>query len=370
MSKYINKSIYFANDKSIFDALQSKSVTSKILEDFLSKKGIFLSSLDAKKDIVFYISRIIFDYYDYIFITEILEKSNQREKMTNCSFSEGIEQIDVTSACQNFQASEHSFDEIKVVKDGDKVFVEVKDTEVDFSKTELKQKSKKTYKFEFQVTDSSIDVRYSSNEKSQEILEQIFNTISDLKGEIIEPQKISLQSITSSKYRNQFFINLINSLPNHRLRNVTKIDIKHNSNDLDTPLEFEGNESYLDGESDEIPPGFIDKVSLMGIGVLESSEFIQLNEKGFFISKINWTAIDQSNSEGDMFEFEAEFGNPASCTNFEYIVKGVYRFNGETHGKTRKTLSADESNKKLKLVEEAAKNVYEEILKDLNQESS
>jgi hypothetical protein len=370
MSKYINKSIYFANDKSIFDALQSKSVTTKILEDFLAKKGIFLSSFDEKKDIVFYISRIIFDYYDYIFITEILEKPNQREKMTNCTFSEGTEKIDVTSACQKFRETEHSFDEIKVVRDGDKVLVEVKDTEVDFSKTELKQKSKKTYKFEFQETESGIDIRYSSNEKSQEILEQIFNVISDINGETIEPQKISLQSITSSKYRNQFFINLINSLPNHRLRDVTKIDIKHNSNDLDTPLEFEGNESYLDGESDEIPPGFIEKVSLMGIGVLESSEFIQLNEKGFFISKINWTAIDQSNSEGDMFEFEAEFGNPESCTNFEYIVKGVYRFNGETHGKSRKTLSADESNKKLKLVEEAAKNVYEKIVKDLSQESS
>ena len=67
--------------------------------------------------------------------------------------------------------------------------------------------------------------------------------------------------------------------------------------------------------------GLINRAVFEGEEVLESVEF-ESTESSFFVYKASWLA---QGTTGDGVEIEAEFKDPGSASQFEYIFRGVFR---------------------------------------------
>lgn len=105
----------------------------------------------------------------------------------------------------------------------------------------------------------------------------------------------------------------------------------------------------------------VSRASLKGEGVLKSEELSDLYERGFYIWKIKWK-VKEKLADPDIYELEAQFGDPMNCTNFSYLVKGIrkYKAAGEYFSKPQK-LSARETERFNKLIEDTAYSIITEI---------
>lgn len=109
----------------------------------------------------------------------------------------------------------------------------------------------------------------------------------------------------------------------------------------------------------------ISKASLRGKGVLQSPELRLLDKRGFYISKIIWTATDDALS--DLHEFEAQFADPDEGRDFNYLPRGFYkRLEEGGFVKTRTGYSKDQEQGLGRMIEAAARNALETIAGDQN----
>jgi hypothetical protein len=153
---------------------------------------------------------------------------------------------------------------------------------------------------------------------------------------------------------------LIRSLSGFELVDVTHVRVSRlkdadtkdiDINEIDTLEEIE--------QTEEVLTGHVNKAALDGIGLLNSPEYQNLKEKGFFISSLVWKSQENAGS-GKRVVFEASFDNPEDFTNFVYNVKGYYKQTEEGFTITRVPFNEFEKPPYNKLVEDAAKKALAE----------
>ncbi|RZQ52911.1 hypothetical protein C1E23_11635 [Pseudoalteromonas phenolica] len=358
MTKQYGPSIYIPTDKNIFDALQHKKITQSILVSFLRKRGIFVSNAASKDELVNYTAALTFDFNDFKEIAKHLENPNRKEKVTRTSIQTTSSTQEVLAACQQVKdKSEDEGDTIKVVKDGDTTKLIVTYTDTDFTKTELRQRTRKTCEVDVMTGDNEVTLRMPANKKAREVALKFKTNLESIKGEVLQEEVVSLENIVKPEARSYFFDMLIKSINGYSFDNVSHVDVFH---DPDSSLDEEDDDE-ADGSSFA---GYITKAALAGSGVLESSEFNQLHNRGFYIYRIIWTSIE-SLTGGDKIELEAQFGSPSSCTDFKYLLRGVFNYNdrNKAHNVTKRTPTPREVNQINELLEKAAKTAYEAVIK-------
>jgi len=352
----VGPSIYIPTDKNIFDALLHKKVTFQELNKFLLERGILVSESLSKQNLARMVSQLTFDYHDYSKLKQLLENPNRKEKSSSTVLKITSNQDEITNICKKIANNNDANESYKVVKNGDITMLVTSYTDIDFTKTELRQRTSKVCVIELEDNGDEIIIRQPATKKGNEIVSKIKETIEEDKGISLEEEKISLENILSPEARSYFFDRLINLLDGYNLEDVTSIDVYHHIDDLDEETDSE--------ELSEHIAGYIRKAVLSGGGVLTSSEFNQLHKKGFFISKIIWKAVD-SLPQGDMVEFEALFGNASSCSDYKYLVRGIYNYNERTamHNVTRRAASRIEVSTLTRKLEEASKAAYALVVK-------
>lgn len=353
-------SIYIPSDKNIFDALQHKKIGHSEVLRFLRNRGIIVSQSLDKGDLSKTIAGLTFDFNDYIHITKLLENPNRKEKTTRTTVKATSNNEQLVEACQKISKPEGGDESYKVVKKENSTILVVTYTDVDFTKTELRQRTLKKCEVELHAEGEEVTVRMPATKKGKEISERIKSSLCKIIGEELEEEVISLESVTQAEARSLFFDALIKSIPGYKLEDVSSVDVYHEIDDLD---ESENDEEEEEGSSTNFA-GFIRKAALAGGGVLESAEFNQLHSRGFFISKIIWTVVDTLPG-GDKVELEAQFGRPSSCTDFKYLVRGIYNYNerSQAHNVTKRTPSRVETGTFNRKLEKAAKNSFDKIMK-------
>ncbi len=357
MTKQYGPSIYIPTDKNIFDALQHKKITQSILVIFLRKRGILVSNATSKDELVRYASALTFDFNDFKEIAKHLENPNRKEKVTRTSIQTTSTSQEILTACQQVKdSSEDDGDTIKVVKDGNTTKLVVTYTDTDFTKTELRQRTRKTCEVDVMSDDNEVTLRMPANKKAREVASAFKKNLENIKGETLQEEVVSLENIVTPEARSYFFDLLIKSIQGYDFDNVSHVDVFH---DPDSILDDE--EGEADGSSFA---GYITKAALAGNGVLESSEFNQLHKRGFYIYRIIWTSIE-SLTGGDKIELEAQFGSPSTCTDFKYLLRGVFNYNdrNKAHNVTKRTPTPREVNFINELLEKAAKTAYEAVMK-------
>lgn len=350
-------SIYIPSDKNIFDALQHKKIGHSEVLRFLRGRGIIVSQSLDKIDLSKTIAGLTFDYNDYIYITKLLENPNRKEKTTRTTVKATSNNEQLAEACQKISKPEGWGESYKVVKKENSTILVVTYTDVDFTKTELRQRTLKKCEVEIHAEGDEVSVRSPATKKGKEISERFKSSLSRIIGEELEEEVVSLETVTLAEARSLFFDFLIKSIPGYELEDVSSVDVYHEIDDLDE------NEDDEENASSENFAGFIRKAALAGGGVLESAEFNQLHSRGFFISKIIWTVVDTLPG-GDKVELEAQFGKPSSCTDFKYLVRGIYNYNERTqaHNVTKRTPSRVETGTFNRKLEKSAKTSFDKIM--------
>jgi len=375
MTNKTGPSIFFSSDKNMYDILKQSSLTEKKLLDFLRHRGIFLSQMTDKEEIILCISRRCIDLRDRNELLELMGARKTKEPLASIEIKSenvNLEKKEIISALKKLKNQSEEMGEICQINNyGKTATANIKSEIIDYSRTELLQKKTQDIKLEFQESDEGFIIRYPSNEKASVFVDDFLGILESKTKKEILPTVISLDFIPQPETRSFFFQRLIQLIEGYDFHDVISVDIHHKSSVPD--LEAEGD--FLDEEntSGESPSrhkeysqdatGYIRRAILTGTGVLESREFNQLHQNDFFISRIVWTAVSNKKSKSEeKIELEAQFKEPKSCRKFSYSCKGLYKAKDVGFIKTRKNFSALEEKRIIELLEKAARTAFQDVI--------
>ena len=357
MSRPRDRSLYFASDKDLFDLMTSarQRLSTETLLELIRDRGIFLSGEDPRDHVVDYISLLPHDYHDLHLLLAQTESMSRKEKMTSSTIDYAVSVEDlrkVVSEIERERGERCAEVYSPSVASPARFELEVGYTEVDYSKTRLRQKRGREAKIEFELRTNGVTIRRPANAKSSELVDALLTKLRQIKDENLVARKIDLSSLTSAEARTKFFTEMIRQIPEHRLADVTKVDVDRRlPSGSDLPDDDE-----LHDHSDESGKMLVvvRRALLQGAGLLESPEYQSLRDKGFYICNIVWLS-QHSSPLGHQIEFTASLGDPEAGTDFSYAVRGLFRRkpNGELN-KTKRLVNDQEQRELLRLLESAA----------------
>lgn len=352
--------LYSASDKSIFDAISQSQVTKDDITELLFDRATIASTKTKRDKIADYYSKLYHDFYDYQKLSEILGTSTQKEKVTSKKIEAKINLDNIETSVHEAISKIESTDEakIKVNRAGNSLFIHANYRTTNFNKTEFRQVVDKEAIIEIHMDDSGFTTRHPSNPKLEEWYETIIETLKENnKDEEIEENKINLTFIPSSKERSKFFSRLINEIEGWVLLDVTDVYV------------FHPKPKSSDEEDEGVETGVhISKASLKGEQVLNSTEIKNLFSRGFYISKITWSAT-KTEPESDKYIFEAQVTDPENFSGFSYLAKGFHKRKGiSEYNKSRSQISSTEERSFYKRLEACARRICEDIIGDSENE--
>lgn len=351
-------SIYCATDKNVYDALHNKRISDNALLNYLLNRGIIASPKASRESLISQIAMLPFDYRNHLDISTRLESHSIKDNLTNTRLVGDMSVDDIESAATLFKKNIcDPGDHCDVSRKNDVVKIEIRYTEIDFSKTELAQRSNKVSYIEISKDEGGDGflVRYSDTEKAENACSKIIDAISKGQEKEVQEFSISLRLLEDPEARTYFFDQLCRYMDGYKLDDVTGVDV-HRS-------------KLVKDDADVDVDHYIDKAKLKGKGVLNSKEFDQLTSMGFYTYYLAWTVIPQ-NGIDDKVEFEAKFKDPEQCERFTYAVKGIYRKNGASYNKTHKPPSPIDKKSYLKLLENSSNKAYQATMENYGAESN
>jgi hypothetical protein len=363
----LKSSAYYATEKDIFDCLMSarqKFPMDELIE-LCRARGIFVSHLEFRSDLVKYISLLPHSYYQFEDIAEHIESASRADKVSSVVVPKMVSKTEITEATNILkQHCDKTGDTITLTCIGDKSFLKIAYSEMDYSKTRMRQKRERECTIELDSKANSLRIRKPVNDKVDEIYATFMIKLEQVRKEEIVPEVIDLSSISSPELINEFFNLLIKNIDGFAFNDVTSIKInaktatssedQYDDENMDVN-EDESQEQNAEAEQQMIV--FIKSASLDGEGLLNSEDYKRLVEKGFFISSVVWQSIEKT-SNGPKVEFEALLGKPNEGTGFKYNVRGAYRWRQDHHTLTRRPINEDDKSKYFDLIEVAARKAY------------
>lgn len=353
-------SIYSASDKALFDALNQGVVTNADMRQLFLTHGIIISHLTSRKNLAAHFSRLVHDYDDFQALAKLFDTGKRRERLASFRVKSSATRDDFESAAHKIVQELNSNSDVASVNIEDGALkISVRYKTYHFNKSEFKQVEIRDAVVSIEKDGSDIVVRGPQNEKVDDICRSLLEIVKSKINGDFDVFEISLERFSKPEQRTLFFINLIKLIGKYKKYDVTDVFVYKQKAELTSERN-----SRIDGGKDEdedtddgmnIELGVhISRASLKGEGVLESQEMNNLISRGFYISKIIWQAKEDITGS-DLFEFEAQFSEPETCTRFSYLVRGNYKYQEENvYSKTRTHLTPEEDVKLSKAIEMAA----------------
>jgi len=360
--------IHSVTDKALYDALCQSRVTDNDIVDLFLSRGILISKKTDRKKLAKNFSKLTHDYYLHQKIANIFGGFLRREKSTCVLVNNKIDKKILVKAANDLKEKLESDDDLcSVVTDKNIIRIAITYLSTNFGKSDFNQVEKKTALFELEILDDGFSIRYPDSEKSDsyntqllEIIETSVDEDNKEKGllnnsSILDIERIHLSNIEDAEIRTDFFKRLINGLEGYELDDVTDVFI------------FHPKPSVLEEEDGDSETGIhISKASLKGEGVLKSEELRSLYDRGFYICKIRWRVKDKTTTS-DLYDFEAQFGDPLEFKDFSYISRGVKKYKGAgEYNKNPSQLSDDDEYKFKRLIEKSARSIIININEEYN----
>lgn len=326
--------LYSVNDKAIYDALNQGKVTKTDLKELFLARGVVISSDTSRKELASYFSRLIHDYYDYQVLARILGTHTRRDKATVSYVPLGDLSIDdIENAAHELDEKISDLDAASEVnRVGGRVEVVVNYRTTNFNKNEFRQVVDREAVINLEVEDGKLAIRSPLTDTVEDVKKMLVDIAGERADIELPIENINMQGIQDPKKRTEFFERLVNGVEGLQHYDVTDVYIYHPKN----------NEIDEDGEEDEdtVDLGVhITKASLKGEKVLQSDELKGLYDKGFYIWKIVWQAVENS-YDSDIYEFEAQFSDPEVFSKFSYLARGFYKYKeGGEHNSSKTQFS-------------------------------
>lgn len=352
------KNIHSVTDKALFEALNQKQITLNEIQNLFLERGTIISKKTPRKELARNYSRMTHDYYEHQKIANLLGGQNRTEKITCVRVESNVSKSEIISSAEKLKEEIVSQDDYcKIIIDGQRVLINVRYLTVDYGKSEFKQAINKEALIEIEPFENGYSIRRPDNENLEDYESLLLAHLTDANQERanddnvdLTVNKITLSHNTSAEVRTLFFDKLIRTLEGYDLFDVTDAYVYHPKPET------------LEAEDGNTETGVhVSRVSLKGEGVLKSDELSDLYDKGFYIWKIKWK-VREKLIDPDIFELEAQFGDPLNCSNFSYLVKGVrkYKSNGQYFSKAQKITGRD-AERFNKLIENRAYSIILEI---------
>lgn len=364
-----NENIFYADDKDIYDLFQSGKLkfNKEQIFELLKENGMILSLEEEHDDLILYYSSLPHSHKELEWLLDIAEPGQRSESMTCSTIKAEISFDQLVDAISRVEAEMSGLETYSKAGNDttNKLALFVNYTELDYSRTKLKQKRDKQSEFKFTLSDGGLKIRMSSTYHADKIKNLIIEKITEIKQESICEQKIELSGIKTPEGRTSFFTKLIRNLNGFEIYDVSSVKV-----DREIKKEnFEDDEENESEENTDKEEGIVKKALLDGEGLLYSSEYQELCKNGFYISKVTWASRSMEN-DGPIVEFEASLGNPAEGTDYKYVVKSVRKKKPDgSHVKSKRTPSEAEKNEYLRLLEQASwKSLAEIIPEGINQD--
>lgn len=355
----IDRNLMFASDNAVRDALIRRKLTNDNLKSLFISRGILVSKETDREDLSIYFSRLNHDYYDHQAIARVMGMISGKEKSSVTYINNTFSKDEIEFALNEVRDEQQNEGDTRKVSIGEKIFeLKVDYKEIDYGKSEFSQVRNKDAVISISETNEGISIRWPANEYVRKIKENLLDSFAKRceKVENIQIEEIELSSIRDPKLRTKFFSRLIKLIEGYQLNDVTDVFV-YNPKD---PQAGRDDDEVQAGENSNLGI-HITKASLSGEGVLNSKELESLYDKGFYISKIIWTAKTKA-VDSNLYKFEAQFSNPEECKTFSYMVRGVFKYiRPRTYNKNRTNVDILDDQRFSKLIEKAAKNALIEI---------
>lgn len=354
-----------ANDNDIYDLLISgkQRLTECVLREFARDRGIFCSPEDSREELADYLSLLPHGFHDVDAIVQKREPGHRREKTTFVRLNTLVPLEDLKAAAADYALSVTATERVvrRPATNGGFI-VNVLYDEFNHSRTRLLQRERQEANIEFLIVEGQTVVRLPATDKAKRIVAALKENVERRRKEVIQEEAIELKGLTTPELRSKFFTRLISSLGGFKLRNVMNLKVSsHLSEDAeeDEALDLEAvDESEA---SAEMFAAVVHSMALSGQNLVQSQEYKDLTERGFYITSISWRCESESNPP-DIIQFDAGFQDRKHGTGFKYAVQGAFRAYKGTHRKTIVAVSDSEKAKLLALLEATARKVLSDLL--------
>lgn len=354
--KLYGPSLYYASDKNIYDALSQNKVDLITISKLFLRRNTLVSKKTSREELAKQFSILNHDYYDHKNIGDKLGVATRRER-TSSTFVKGIDkdnQQGISSAANKLKKElEKTGDVVHVSRTDGKVSLAVQYSTVDYSKNELSQVQVFDGVIELVEAEDGYVINNTQNEYITKVKETLVSTIQKEIDVVLEEVQINLADVNDAKLRSKFFYELTNSLDGYKRIDVTDVYV------------FKAPPVLLEDEEvsneDILEDTHVERVFLKGKGVSRSEILHELlEEENYYITKIRWT-VQLVMGKGDVYEIEAVFTDPKDCTDFSFMVVGVYPFEEGKVNNKRRTPSKLEIEPILRVVEKRARELMEVI---------
>lgn len=210
-----NTLLYCATDKEIYDVLMSsrQRISPAVILELAKDRGIFYSSKDSRETLVDSLSLLTHDYNDLNIILDQREHAGRAEKITSVTLNAALTIEDIKEIAKEYIADSPSDEKATAHQKGtDQYVVNVKYSEIDYSKTRLVQRTPKEAGIEFHVEGDKTIVRMPANAKAKEIVSDLKDRLDGRKKADIPTELIEISEFSTAAQRTQFFTSLISSL--------------------------------------------------------------------------------------------------------------------------------------------------------------
>jgi hypothetical protein len=352
MKHRFGPSLYFANDKVIFDSLNQHSVGVDLIRELLSERGIIVSPSTPKEDLAKYFSRLTADYFDHKSIAIKLGRVAKHERITASELTGKIANSDILDSLNSLKSKlETEGNNVTISVNNGQISALISYEHIDYTRIDLRQVEPRDAVIEFtREGDGHYVVRSTQNTDIDPIVEGIVASLKTSADGDLSRSRVNMEGIADPALRTQFFEKLIKDIDGYIFSTVTEaFCFKPKLSDM-------GDDDDTDGDAGELESSpYVEKVSLRGEGVNRSFVIKDLYKKGYYIVKTGWRVRLKDKIDSDIFELEAQFSRPDSCTGFSYRVKSVILVDEGKITSKKRSPKIEEQDALFRLIEQAAK---------------
>ncbi|WP_413112602.1 hypothetical protein [Thaumasiovibrio sp. DFM-14] len=361
--------LYFMNDKNIRDGLVAQKVKAEHLVKFLHDKCIFVDRHSSKDDLVAVIQTMRFDYFDYVYLSSLLEHYDKRDNQAKTELPTQFTAKKVSKAADDLRKAlaEEEIEATHTIS-GKKAIIEFSYVDTDYSKAPMRQKTPRKAKIiiDFSAKDDT-GIDFPSTETGKKVKNLLVKELNNQLPKPVVPVDIELEH-TKPENRNRFFTSLL-ALPGYEVFDVEKVSVAHSSGK-------DEDENDVTGE--------LRNAALSGKNLLESAVYQGLAKTNYNIYRISWklrekVTIKSSNqsedddavtstssaAQSDCFTVEAKFDDKEHFKGFSFSIKAVQRYNQSKSRLNSTTAKPDKSE-----VDKLSKRLYSTAVKIYTQLTS
>ena len=359
VARRTHTALYFADDKDIYDLLLSskRQLTSSRLSQLLRCRGLIWAEDEDRESLIRQIALVPHGWNILGALLEATDKGDRAEKLSSSTLRLKISQEDLAQAALQLKnrRSNNRDEVIDVTSEGEVVRISLIYSEVDTGQTRLCQKVRRELAIDCELDGDVLRLRHQAQPRAEELIDDLAKVLAG-SSEPPERQVVELGGVRAPERRTQFFLDLLNHVPDFQLDDVRAVRVHRLADDEDEPEDSD----LADQESEDVGPSelriLVKRAALEGQGLLGTPEYERLREDGFFVSRVAWTAHEKKEKGRVKVAFEAEFGAPEQGRDFRYRVAKVFdrTKSGTDFKKTGRSPTAQEMRDFGRSVEKAA----------------